>query len=148
VFYRAIEGTEYRFEVRGLWGSGNTISERSLTWIGAETVYNMWSGKGLVGPRAGQYIDKYPALWGTMGLAEFRDRHREIAGVDCQYWAGEELLGFDCEAACGNLGDVCGDASMETHCLTMCGNLPRHATDCLQGLSACEGWQTLCRMGG
>jgi len=146
VFYREIEGTSYRFEVRGLWGSGNTISERELLWKGEETVYNMWNGKGIVGPRTGEYVDKYPALWGTLSLTEFLDRHRDMAGVDCAYWAGEELKGFDCEAACGNLEAVCGGGIGST-CMNGCDTLPRYATDCMIGLDSCEGWSEKCRVG-
>ena len=74
MFRRDIEGVSYHFEVAGLWGSGNTVTERELMATQENTIYTMWTGEGLTGPRAGEYIERYPALWGTRSLAPFIDR--------------------------------------------------------------------------
>ena len=104
MFRREIDGVSHYFETAGLWGSGNTVTERALIETGENTVYTSWTGEGLVGPRTGEFLDKYPALWGTLTLGEFIDRYGWL-GTECKVWLGAEDKTEACEAVCGHLGD-------------------------------------------
>lgn len=127
----------HSFGIGGLWGSGNTVTERALVPSGQNTVYNMWNGVGLIGPRAGEAIERYPALWARIDLATFMDRYGSLDDEHCRVFEGAEVLGIGCEQTCASISDRCGEeASVE--CLTMCGGLPRERVECIDSLDDCE----------
>ncbi|GEM_PF-2887760 len=136
MFRREVDGVSYHFEVAGLWGSGNVVTERELMASGENTIYTMWTGEGLTGPRTGEYIDKYPALWGTTSLGEFVDRYGWL-GDECKVFLGDQVVSAECEAACGHVGDICG-ADPEQSCLDMCSRLTDDDLSCLAGAQVCD----------
>lgn len=93
MFRREIDGSVYTFSVAGLWGSGNTVTERELIPSGENTVYTMWDGRALTGPgrATSSKIEKYPALWARTTLAEFLERFTEEV-ADCKVMVSNEHL--------------------------------------------------------
>jgi hypothetical protein len=136
VFRREIEGVGYYFEVAGLWGSGNTVTERDLRATDENTVYTMWTGEGLIGPRTGEFIDKYPALWGTTTLERFVDRYGWL-GEECKVFLGEQEVSPECESACAHVSEICSEETGAT-CLERCGQMSDETVDCLAAASACS----------
>ena len=128
VFRREIDGVSYHYEVGGLWGSGNTVTERELMPTGENTIYNMWNGEGITGPRTGEFIDKYPALWGTADLGRFVDRYGWL-DEECQVWVGEEALSEQCLEVCEYIGGLCGGSTEET-CLEKCSRIDDDVAEC------------------
>jgi hypothetical protein len=126
-------------------GNGNTITERSLRWSKTNTVYKMWNGKALTGPGREQNppatVERYPALWGTLAFGDFISRYRDLAGLDCKYFAGEELLGQGCTEACAHAISVCNKVTSAT-CDQYCATAPRAQVDCLGNMTDCSGLQS------
>jgi len=116
--------------------------------LGTNTTYNTWDTTGLIGPRRHLPMDRYAALWGRIKWGEFLDRYSYLEGDTCQAWTGEEDTGFDCDAACDQLADVCPGTSVPS-CETQCETFPRSITDCMQALTSCDlasctrGWAEL-----
>ena len=99
----------------------------------------MWDGRGIKGPRRDQYIEKYPALWGTMSLIEFLMRYSNVD--DCEIFTGEEIIDTSegCEAACANLGLLCTtNPNIEQTCLRNCSSMMQAQIDCLAALTSCD----------
>lgn len=142
MFRRTIDGTVHRFDVAGLWGSGNVISEREGLFDGLSTAYSMWDGHALFGPRRPGVVEKYPALLGTISLREFIERFSAL-GPTCEVFSGAETLGIGCEAACEAQVGLCpGRTSAE--CLLECAGWPRAITDCLAVSGECDDDRGVC----
>ena len=78
------DGSPFRYDVAGLWGSGNTITERRLRLLGEGTVYSMWDGHALQGPgRPGAVVERYPALVATIPLSTHLERYADLPGDAC-----------------------------------------------------------------
>ncbi len=120
----------------GLWGSGNTFVERDLLWKGEETVYSSWDGRGILGPRDGLVLEKYPSLWARLDLGTFLERYGDLGPEACQVWEGAEILGVGCDEACDAVNDRCGSAAGED-CAEVCEALPRGQVDCLRESDTC-----------
>ncbi len=136
MFRREIDGVSHYFESAGLWGSGNTLTERALIETGENTLYTSWTGEGLAGPRRGEFLDKYPALWGTLSLGEFIDRY-EWLGTECKVWLRSEQEIDACEAVCEHLGELCNEEAQE-QCLDKCGLFTAEGMTCLEEASTCD----------
>jgi hypothetical protein len=135
VFRREVAGRTVRFEVGGLWGSGNALAERDTVYGPDPNVWNTWNGAGLVGPDADTILDRATALWATLTVAEFLDRYEGMD--DCALWTGEEVLGIGCDDACVAIGKRCGDAA-QADCDAICPELPRTQVDCLRLDDTCD----------
>ncbi len=135
MFRREIEGVSYYYDVAGLWGSGNTVTERELRSTGENTVYTMWSGEGITGPRTGEFIEKYPALWGTTDLGDFVDDYGWL-GAECQVWVGESAS-EECIEICEHYAGLCG-ADKEEKCLGKCDGLSSDQHECLLEATTCD----------
>ena len=136
MFRREIDGTVYMFEVAGLYGSGNTVTERELMATGENTVYSMWDGRGIQGPRQDLYIEKYAALWGVMSMGEFLARYGDLPGVDCQWYTGQEIV-VGCDEACANIGALC-TPNAQAQCEEQCPSWPQPRVDCVIALESCD----------
>ena len=134
VYRREIEGTVWRFDFAGLWGSGATFTERELQASGQNTVYSSWSAEGILGPRTGEPIAYAPALWGHGTWQAFLDRHGEAP--TCRVFLGEEALGVGCDEACARMVADCG-LTVE-QCAERCGQEPRAVVDCWIREQTCE----------
>ncbi len=132
--------------VAGLWGNGNTVTERSLIESGQNTVYNMWNGEGLVGPRAGVQLQLYAGLWSRIAFGEFLARYGQLDDDRCRVFEGDEQLGLGCDAICRRIVDRCGTEVSPADCRGLCDTLPRARTECLEQLDTCQ--VGLCRMPG
>jgi hypothetical protein len=141
VFRREINGEPVRFNVFGLWGSGNVVTERHLLPTGTNTAYSMWDGHPLFGPGT-ESLEKVPILLDDLPLSEVLDRYSFLSGEDCLVWTGEEVVGIDCESACDNLAELCGPGEREA-CLEECAGWPRAIRDCIETIGSCEA-QTFC----
>ena len=102
----------------GLWGSGNVVTERELMEDGTNTLYTMWTGQGLVGPRAGESLEPYPALWGRRTLeafvAEFGD-----AELECLVMIEAPRPEMPCQRPCQRVRQLCGQP-VGQQCLNVC----------------------------
>ena len=123
-----MDGVEHRFELAGLWGGGSTVTERDLNVSGENTIYSMWDGLGIVGPRTGERLEHFPGLWGRVTLKTFRERYGSLD--DCTLMTGEQL-GPECPAYCAQIDAKCPDGPLAGRCEEACANLPRSTLDCL-----------------
>jgi hypothetical protein len=138
VFRRdSLDGSPHRFDVAGLWGSGNTIIERDLRLQGGGTVYSMWDGRALLGPGRPGAIERYPALVATIALIDHLDRYADLSGDQCGVWLGDEELGIGCDEACADIGERCADRA-EAECLVICAEWPRSIADCVTAAGTCD----------
>lgn len=136
------DGSPFRYDVAGLWGSGNTITERRLRLLGEGTVYTMWDGHALEGPgRPGAVIERYPALVATIPLATHLERYADLPGDGCLVWSGDEELGVDCDAACADHALRC-DERTEAECLVACEGWPRSISTCIEAAQSCDEMET------
>jgi len=136
VFRREVDGEPMRFNVFGLWGSGNVVTERDLIPTGENTAYSMWDGHPLFGPST-ESLEKVPILLDDIPLFEMLDRYSFLTGNDCLVWTGDEVLGIECESSCDNLVEVCGERERES-CLESCPGWPRAVSDCIANIRTCE----------
>lgn len=120
----------------GLWGSGNAMFERELQYTGEETVYEMWTGSGILGPREGVVLERLDALWGRTRWSEFVARYAYLPPAQCKVFRGEEVLGIGCDEACAAVEASCEDPAMAELCRSVCAELPRSLTTCLANLDA------------
>jgi hypothetical protein len=141
VFRREFGGEPVAFSVYGLWGSGNVVTERDLIPTDTNTAYSMWDGRPLFGPSTAS-LEKVPILLDTIPLGEMLERYAFLSGDDCLVWAGEEVVGIDCDTACDNFVSVCGPAELD-ECLEECATWPRAISDCIGHIRTCAE-QTFC----
>lgn len=142
LFHRArqADGTPYHYDVAGLWGSGNVVTERELR-PDDNTLYTMWTGEGLLGPRAGELLEPYPAVLGRQTLRAFLDQFGD-AGIECLVLIGDEPPSSSCAEPCDRIRDLCGPNPGQS-CLEQCD--PERAGElaaCLTPAQTCEDAQT------
>ena len=139
VFHREIDGEEWRFEVAGVWGGGNVLTEREALFASpsTNTLYNTWNGEGLTGPREDLSLEVFPALWGTLPWNDFVDRFQYLGSGSCEVYNGTEVLGVGCTEACPVLGQACSRMSQD-ECISVCTDLPRSQVACLETLDSCD----------
>ena len=135
---RQADGTPYHYEVAGLWGSGNVVTERELL-PDDNTLYTMWSGKGLLGPRAGEHLERYPAVLGRRTLGAFLDEFSD-AGIECLVMIGDERP-VSCQQPCDEVRDLCGANAGQT-CLDRCEpDEAKQLATCLALAESCDDAQ-------
>lgn len=128
----------HRFEVAGLWGGGNTLTERSLLYEGTNTVYTTWDGTGLLGPNEGvAALEKYNAIWGVLTWQAFYERYDYLADEHCAAWTGQEELGIGCEESCTRFVGMCNNIDAP-QCMKACNRWPRTLVSCLDNLAECD----------
>ena len=128
-----------RFEIGGLWGGGNTLTERHLLATGENTIYNSFDGEGVLGPRTGEALERVAVIGATLSLGTFLERYGDLPEADCRIWHGEELLGIDCDTACAAHAAACDDDDTAAReCAAACARSPRAVSDCLARASTCE----------
>ncbi len=93
------------------------------------------AGEGLTGPRAGECIDKYPALWGTRSLSEFIERYAWL-GDECKVWLGDEASSDACLSVCEHIGEICASTDAEEACLEKCPGFTEDTRVCLEESSS------------
>jgi hypothetical protein len=130
VFRRTLDGTDHRFSIAGLWGSGNTVAPRDE----AQTIYTLWDGHALTGPGRPGRIERFPVFLAELSAREFLDRYGTL-GDECRVWDGDEALGIGCEVSCAHLIEVCPGRSGAA-CLADCALLPRALVDCIGRIGA------------
>lgn len=128
-----------QFDVVGVWGSGNVVADRAARLAGdAYTGWTMWDGHALFGPGrdAGVALERFPALFGFVSATTFQQRYAREPGVTCEFWAGEEVLGQGCDAACAHLAATCGERD-EQLCLADCAGWPASLVACTANVTTC-----------
>jgi hypothetical protein len=143
VFRRTIDGQPYTFNVAGIWGSGNVVTERALWLVGENTTYAVWDGRALTGPgrAADAHLERFPALVSVLPLATFLERYGSL-GPSCAVWLGEEVRGEGCPEACAALDAVCPVVELEV-CESRCADFPRPLVECMTAAQGCAA-ESLC----
>ena len=115
------------------------MTERTLARTGDNTVYTMWNGEGILGPRTGKRLRTYPALWGRITLEAFRERYGHL-GKHCKLMT-DEVTGLRCDELCALVDErACSAGALQTvdSCLQTCSWLPRSTTECMLNDEVCD----------
>lgn len=132
------DGSVQSYDVGGIWGGGNVITERAPRLAGEEpTVFTMWDGHAIAGPGRPGGLEKYPALVAVLDLEEFYARYEHLTGERCQVWLGDELRGVNCPAACADLDVRCPNLA-PADCERACAAWPRAVGECMAAADSCE----------
>ena len=134
--------SDVAYDVVGVWGSGNVVATRDGLSDGTATGFTMWDGHALYGPGRPGSLERFPSISAILPLSIFLDRFSSL-GSNCEYFSGDEVLGFDCELVCSHLSELCG-ITKETSCISDCSHWPRAITDCLQTADVCETAEAEC----
>ncbi len=98
-------------------------------------MYTTWTGEGILGPRAGEFLEPYPAFWSVVSSKVFTEQFIDVV-EDCLVFEGEERLGVGCHTVCPELIERC--PNKKDICSVACAVQPRAAVDCMRDLDHCE----------
>lgn len=115
--------------------------ERNLGDPADDTLYQTWTGEGLLGPGRGKHLPFFDALWGLETATSFLHRFGGLPAERCRIWRGDEKLGIGAVKACNALTRGC-DITLE-ECYSVALVAPRATNECLE----LEGRAQTCDIG-